>query len=186
MILFPAPNGRVMRVHSHYSPGLQVAQACTLTLFPRPTGGSGVNSHTIPQAYRWLRRVYSHYSPGLQVAQACILTLFPGPTGASGVYTHTIPQAYRRLRRVNSHYFLSIQGLKRLYLHYCLVRRRFRGQLIEVFKYLNRYNNVNPICLFDYDRTEIMEKINTEAIQYISSTAFFPHQHNNNLEWTTL
>ena len=28
---------------------------------------------------------------------------------------------------------------------------------------------------------EIMKKNNSEAIQYISSTAFFPHQHYNNL-----
>ena len=32
-----------------------------------------------------------------------------------------------------------------------LVQRRLRVQLIEVFKYLNRFNNVNPICLFHYD-----------------------------------
>ena len=33
---------------------------------------------------------------------------------------------------------------------------------------------------------EIMEKNNSEAIQYISSTAFFPRQHYNNLECPTL
>ena len=32
-----------------------------------------------------------------------------------------------------------------------LVQRRLRGQLIEVFKYLKRFNNVSPIGLFDYD-----------------------------------
>ena len=32
-----------------------------------------------------------------------------------------------------------------------LVQRRLRGQLIEVFKYLNRFNNVSPLGLFDYD-----------------------------------
>ena len=32
-----------------------------------------------------------------------------------------------------------------------LVQKRLRGQLIEVFKYLNRFNNVSPIGLFDYD-----------------------------------
>ena len=70
-----------------------------------------------------------------------------------------------------------------------LVQRRLRGQLIEVFKYLNRFNNVSQIGLFDYDFNEgpkIMEKINSEAIQYISSTAFFPNQHYNNLECETL
>ena len=57
-----------------------------------------------------------------------------------------------------------------------LVQRRLRRQLIEVFKYLNRINNVSPIGLFDYDLKigpEIMEKIKSEAIQYISSTTFF-------------
>ena len=32
-----------------------------------------------------------------------------------------------------------------------IVLRRLRGQLIEVFKYQNRFNNVSPIGLFDYD-----------------------------------
>ena len=32
-----------------------------------------------------------------------------------------------------------------------LIQRRLRGQLIAVFKYLNRFNNVSPIGLFDYD-----------------------------------
>ena len=32
-----------------------------------------------------------------------------------------------------------------------LVQSRFRGQVIEVFKYLNKFNNVSPIGLFDYD-----------------------------------
>ena len=37
----------------------------------------------------------------------------------------------------------------------CLVQRRLRGQLIEVFKYLNRFNNVSPIGLFDNDFNDI-------------------------------
>ena len=44
--------------------------------------------------------------------------------------------------------------------------------------YLNRFNNVNPIGLFDYDFNDRTrnngKKINSEAIQYISSTAFSP------------
>ena len=32
---------------------------------------------------------------------------------------------------------------------------------------------------------EIMEKFNSEAIQYISSTAFLPYQYYNNLECPT-
>ena len=42
-----------------------------------------------------------------------------------------------------------------------LIQRRLRGQLLEVFKYLNRFNNVSPIGLFDYDfndRTRKMKK----------------------------
>ena len=70
-----------------------------------------------------------------------------------------------------------------------LVQRRLRGQLIEVFKYLNTFNNVSPMGLLAMTSTiepKIMEKINSEAIQHISSTAFFPHQHYNNLECTTV
>ena len=59
-----------------------------------------------------------------------------------------------------------------------LVQRRLRGQLIEVFKYLNRFNNVSPIGLFNYDLNDRTrnngKKVNSEAIQYISSTTFFP------------
>ena len=59
-----------------------------------------------------------------------------------------------------------------------LVQRRLRGQLIEVFKYLNRFNNVSPIGLFDYDfkdRTRnnvknlIVKRFNTSVAQN-----FFP------------
>ena len=32
-----------------------------------------------------------------------------------------------------------------------LVQRRLRGQLIEVFKYLNRFTTASAIGLFDYD-----------------------------------
>ena len=42
-----------------------------------------------------------------------------------------------------------------------LVQRRLRGQLIEVFKYLNRFNNVSPIGLFEKyfnDRTRNNKK----------------------------
>ena len=31
------------------------------------------------------------------------------------------------------------------------MQRRLQGQLIEMFKYLNRFKNVSPIALFDYD-----------------------------------
>ena len=65
-----------------------------------------------------------------------------------------------------------------------LIQRRLRGSLIEVFKYLNRFNNVSPIGLFDYDFNdltttsiivpEIMEKkilkrFNTSVAQHFYS-----------------
>ena len=59
-----------------------------------------------------------------------------------------------------------------------LVQRRLRGQLIEVFKYLNRCNNVSPIGLFHYDFSDrtrnngkklIVKRFNTSVAQY-----FFP------------
>ena len=55
---------------------------------------------------------------------------------------------------------------------------RLQGQLIEVFKYLNRLNNVNPIGIFDYnfnDRTQndrkklIVKRLNASVVQH-----FFP------------
>ena len=61
-------------------------------------------------------------------------------------------------------------------------------QLIEALKYLNRFNNVSPRGHFDYDfndRNRNDGKNNSKAIQYISSTAFLPHQYHNNLEWST-
>ena len=72
----------------------------------------------------------------------------------------------------------------------CLVQRRLWEQLIDVFKYLNRFNNFSPIGLFDYDfndRTRNNGKqLIVKAIQYISSALFFSHQHCNNLECPTL
>ena len=59
-----------------------------------------------------------------------------------------------------------------------LLQRRLRGKLIEVFKYLNIFNNVSPIGLFEYDfndRTRnngkkiIMKRFNTSVLQH-----FFP------------
>ena len=67
------------------------------------------------------------------------------------------------------------QWLKNLKL-ISLVQRRLRGQLIEVFKYLNRFNNVSPMGLFDYDfndRTQnngkkrIVKRFNTSVAQHI-------------------
>ena len=49
-----------------------------------------------------------------------------------------------------------------------LVQRRLRGELIEVFKYLNRFNNISSRGLFDYDYNDITinngKKINSKAI----------------------
>ena len=59
-----------------------------------------------------------------------------------------------------------------------LVQRRLLRQLIEVFKYLNRFNNVSPIGLFDYDLNDrtrnngkkwIVKRFNTSVAQH-----FFP------------
>ena len=59
-----------------------------------------------------------------------------------------------------------------------LVQRRLRGQLSEVFKYLNRFNNVSPIGLFEYDFNDwtrnngkklIVKRFNSSVAQY-----FFP------------
>ena len=69
------------------------------------------------------------------------------------------------------------QRLKNLEL-ISLVQRRLRGQRIDVLKYLNRFNNVSPIGLFDYDfndRTRnnrkklIVKQFNTSVAQN-----FFP------------
>ena len=60
-----------------------------------------------------------------------------------------------------------------------LVQRRLRGQLIEVFKYLNRFNNVIKIGHFDYDfndRTRnngkklIVKPFNTSVAQHFLSS----------------
>ena len=59
-----------------------------------------------------------------------------------------------------------------------LVQRRLRGQLIEVLKYLNRFNNVSPIGLFDYDFNDwtrnnvkklIMKRFNTSVAQHYTT-----------------
>ena len=69
------------------------------------------------------------------------------------------------------------QGIKNLEL-IGLVQRRLLWQLIEVLKFLNRFNNVSPRGLFDYDfndRTRndgnklIVKRFNTSVAQH-----FFP------------
>ena len=64
---------------------------------------------------------------------------------------------------------------QQLFKDFSLVQRRLRGQLIEVFKYMNRFNNVSPIGLFDYDfndRTRnngkklIVMRFNTSVAQH--------------------
>ena len=64
-----------------------------------------------------------------------------------------------------------------------LLQRRLRGKLIDVFKYLNRFNNVVVVSFTTASmmRLEIMEKNHSESIQYISSTTFLPHQYYNKL-----
>ena len=47
----------------------------------------------------------------------------------------------------NNSYQQRLKDLKLI----SLVQMRLRLQLIEVFEYLNRFNNVSPIGLFDYD-----------------------------------
>ena len=58
------------------------------------------------------------------------------------------------------------------------VQRRLLRQLIEVFKYLHRSNNVNPIGLFDYDFNDRTRNNGKKLIvkQFITSAAqhFFP------------
>ena len=58
-----------------------------------------------------------------------------------------------------------------------LIQRRLRGQLIEVFKYLNRFNNVSPLGLFDYDFNDktqnngkklMVKQFNTSVAQHFS------------------
>ena len=62
--------------------------------------------------------------------------------------------------------------------HISLIQRRLWGQLIDVFKYLNRFNNVSPIGLFDYgfnNRSQnngkklIVKRFNTSVAHH-----FFP------------
>ena len=64
-----------------------------------------------------------------------------------------------------------------------LVQRRIREQLIEVFKYLNRFNNVSSIGLFDYDfndRTRnngkkiIVKRFNTSVAEHFSPLTLQP------------
>ena len=59
------------------------------------------------------------------------------------------------------------------------IQRRLWGQLIEVSKYLNRFNYVSPICLFDYDFNDMTRNNRKQLIvkRFNSSVAhvvFFP------------
>ena len=83
--------------------------------------------------------------------------------------------ATKMIPEIRNHSFQ--QRLKDLEL-ISLVQRRLREQLIEVFKYLNRFNNVRPIGPFDYDfnnttrnnrKKIIVKRFNTSVAQH-----FFP------------
>ena len=84
-------------------------------------------------------------------------------------------RATKMMSKIRNHsYQQQLKDLKLI----SIIQRRLRGQLIEVFKYLNRFNNVSPISLFDYDfnnrtRTNrkkiIVKRLNTSVAQH-----FFP------------
>ena len=56
-----------------------------------------------------------------------------------------------------------------------LVQRRLRGQLIEVFKYLNIFNNVSPIGLFDYDFNDRTRNNGIKLVVKRFNTSVAPH-----------
>ena len=56
-----------------------------------------------------------------------------------------------------------------------LIQRRFRRQLIEVFKYLKRFNNVSPIGLFDYDFNDRTRNTGKKLIVKWFNTSVAPH-----------
>ena len=58
------------------------------------------------------------------------------------------------------------------------VQRRQRGQLIEVFKYLNRFTTASARGLFDYDlmtEQEQRSKTYCKTFQYISCPTLLPN-----------
>ena len=81
-------------------------------------------------------------------------------------------KATKMIQEIRNHsYQQRLKDLKLI----SLVQRRLRGQLIEAFKYLNRFNNVCPICLLEYDfndRTRnngkklMVKRVNTSVAQH--------------------
>ena len=89
------------------------------------------------------------------------------------------------VKTINRGYQQRLKDLKLI----GLAQRRLRGQLIEVFKYLNRFKSTmlfQEVSSTSLIGLEIMEKMNSEVIQYISSIAFLPNKYYNNLECSTL
>ena len=84
-------------------------------------------------------------------------------------------RATKMIPEIRSHsYQQRLKDLKLI----SLVQRRLRGKLIEVFEYPNRFNNVSPMGLFDYDfnnrirnngKKLIVKRFNTSVAQH-----FFP------------
>ena len=81
-------------------------------------------------------------------------------------------KATQMIREIRNHSYQ--QRLKNLEL-ISLIQRRLRGQLIEVFKYLNILKNVSPICLFFNDWTLnngnklLVERFNSSVAQHFLS-----------------
>ena len=109
----------------------------------------------------------SHIRPHLEYA-----VQFWSPHLRRGKMGRVQTRATKMIPEIRNHsYQQRLKDLKLI----SLVQRRLRGQLIEVFKYLNRFNNVSPISLFDYDfndRTRnngkqlIVKRFNTSVAQH--------------------
>ena len=56
-----------------------------------------------------------------------------------------------------------------------LVQRRLRGQLIGVFKYLNRFNNVSERGVFDYDFNDRTRNRGKKLIAKLFNTSVAQH-----------
>ena len=80
----------------------------------------------------------------------------------------------------NHSYHQRIQDLNLI----SLVQRRLRGELIEVFNYLNGFTAASARGLFDYDINDNTWNNTTKLIVKYSNTSFVQHVYPNKIRTT--
>ena len=92
-------------------------------------------------------------------------------------------RATKMIHEIRNHsYHQRIQDIDLI----SLVPRRLRGQLIEMFKYLNRFTTANARGLFDYDLNDRTRNNGAKMIVKHFNTSVAQHFYTIKITWNAL